>query len=167
MICRIFKSHHILPALLTRQSQQVNCPLPPSQCCTSKCRWHRLLGTFRNLGISIPGGAGLFSHLQADLRCTGRVPLNPEVHIELAGCRRIVHSTQEHPTHILEAISPSPTWLGTSDVCNTGMGGVFWWPDGHPHVWRHRWPEELPKYIVYFQKHEGNYDINKIDIAAH
>ena len=78
-----------------------------------------------------------------------------------------MRSLQDHPTHILEVIHPSSTWFRDSDVYNTVMGGVFGWLDGHSHIWRHRWHANPSKCLLSFQKHEGNHEINNIEISAH
>ena len=51
---------------------------------TSAKKWYRLLGILRSVVDILPGGMGLFCHLQnALLEHTGCIPLSERVHNEL------------------------------------------------------------------------------------
>ena len=68
---------------------------------------------------------------------------------------------------MLEVVPPPPTCFGSSDASNTGMGGVFWGSDGHPHIWRHQWLSKIPARLVSFQNPTGDRNINEIYLAFH
>ena len=58
---------------------------------TSAKKWYRLLGILRSVVDILPGGMGLFCHLQkALLEHTGRIPLSDSVHNVLVDWRRLV-----------------------------------------------------------------------------
>jgi hypothetical protein len=70
----------------------------------AKKQWHQLLGELRSMTLAIPGGTGMFSHLQEALRLhdKSRVKLTQAVHDQLADFEFFTRSLSERPTRIAE-----------------------------------------------------------------
>ena len=80
---------------------------------------------------AIPGGKGLFCHLQAALRAhTGRTLLAPAVHNKLDYWRRIIAALRSRPYHMVEVVFQDLTNLGARNAYRYGMCGVFRGPNG-------------------------------------
>ena len=80
---------------------------------TSAKKWYRLLGILRSVVDILPGGMGLFCHLQnALIEHTGRIPISERVHNELDDWQRLVHSFSTRKTHMMEVLPPDATTEG-------------------------------------------------------
>eukprot|EP00957_Ditylum_brightwellii_P203892 15336693-Ditylum_brightwellii.AAC.1 len=110
---------------------------------TSRNKWSRLVGSLRSIVPAITGGIGLFSLLQARLSGTcGRIRLTAKVHAELDDWRVLLHSLAARPTHIHEIVPLGATAFGYHDASGTALGGVYFLPDGTPHLWQELLPRE-------------------------
>ena len=93
---------------------------------TSAKKWYRLLGILRSVVDVLPGGMGLFCHLQnALLEHKGRIPLSDRVHNELDDWRRLVYSLATRKTNMMEVLPPDATTEGCHDACGKFMGVFF------------------------------------------
>jgi hypothetical protein len=87
-------------------------------------QWHQLLGELRSMTLAIPGGTGLFSHLQEALRMNdrSRVKLTQAVHDQLADFESLTRSLGDRPTRIAEIVPTEPTHVGACDAARSGTG---------------------------------------------
>lgn len=87
-------------------------------------QWHQLLGELRSMTLAIPGGTGMFSHLQNALRHSdkSRVKLNKDVHNQLADFEHLTNNLGERPTRIAEVVPAEPSHIGACDAARGGMG---------------------------------------------
>jgi hypothetical protein len=119
-------------------------------------QWYQLLGELRSMTPAIPGGMGVFSHLQESLRLNdnSRVKLTQAVDDQLADFECLTRSLSERPTRIAEIVPTEPTHVGACDAARPGMGGV-WVPPLQsssslpsettpPTVWREPFPPAPP-----------------------
>ncbi|MGH7974697.1 MAG: hypothetical protein ACREBR_04165 [bacterium] len=88
----------------------------PGQKRTSRRKWQQLLGELRSMVLAIPGGRGLFSHLQSALRSTGRIRLSTPLHDELRDWRWLIGDLAGRPTRIAETIPSHPHYVGACDA---------------------------------------------------
>ncbi|MGH7974557.1 MAG: hypothetical protein ACREBR_03440 [bacterium] len=105
----------------------------PAQKRTSRRKWQKILGELRSMVLAVPGGHGLFSHLQAALRSKGRVSLSKPLHDEIVDWRWLVGDLADRPTRIAETILTPPLYVGACDASAAGMGGV-WLPPTKMHL---------------------------------
>jgi hypothetical protein len=125
-------------------------------------QWYQLLGELRSMTLVIPGGMGVFSHLQESLRLNdnSRVKLTQAVDDQLADFEFLTRSLSERPTRIAEIVPTEPTHVGACDAARPGMGGV-WVPPLQsssslpsettpPIVWREPFPHHIQSSLVSF-----------------
>ena len=89
-------------------------------------KWHQLLGELRSMTLAIPGGTGMFSHLQNALRHSdkSRVKLTQDVHDQLADFEYLTTNLGQRPTRIAEVVPATPSHIGSCDAARGGMGCV-------------------------------------------
>jgi hypothetical protein len=98
--------------------------------------WQCFLGELRSMAIALPGGRGLFSHLQEAFRHVthGRVRLDTHAQAAIDDFWTIANSVMARPTHFSELVyarTPlSP--LGACDASGKGMGGIWLPPATQP-----------------------------------
>jgi hypothetical protein len=92
------------------------------------------------MSAALPGARGLFSILQESLSKADRhrVRLNDRVWDTVADFRAIADSLTTRPTRLQELVpAPQAHFLGASDACLQGMGGVWFSPLlNKPLLWR-------------------------------
>jgi hypothetical protein len=141
-------------------------------------QWHQLLGELRSMTLAIPGGTGMFSHLQEALRVNdkSRVKLTQAVHDQLADFEFLTRSLSERPTRIAEIVPTEPTHVGACDAALTGMGGV-WIPPSRslpssggvpppPLVWREPFPQCIQDDLVSFANPNGSITNSDLELAG-
>lgn len=133
--------------------------------------WHRFLGELRSMCLAIPGGHGLFSHLQQAL-CTSdkrRVRLNMAVQQEVADWLALASSIAARPTHLHELFPGPATFVGAHDAAQSGMGGV--WlppsPDQPGLAWRWPLPNEFQCRLVSSTNRKGDITNSHLELAGH
>ena len=135
--------------------------------------WHHLLGEIRSMSPALPGSRGLFSVLQESLGRANRnrVRIITRVRHMAADFRGIADSLTERPTRLQELVPTAPTYVGASDACGQGMGGVWFHTSPcvvHPPVlWRQpfdcRAQREL---ITAAQPSNGTISISDLELMA-
>jgi hypothetical protein len=141
-------------------------------------QWYQLLGELRSMTLAIPGGTGMFSHLQEALRLNdkSRVKLTQAVHDQLADFEFLTHSLSDRPTRIAEVVPTEPTHVGASDAARPGMGGV-WVPPIQssptlspeampPLVWRQPFPDHIQASLVSFANPKGSITNSDLELAG-
>jgi len=134
-------------------------------------KWHRLLGELRSMCLAIPGGRGLFSHLQLALTTADRkrVRLNTSVQHELKDWLTLAHSVTSRPTHLSELFPGPASFVGAHDASGNGMGGVWFPPDSsNPCIaWRWPLPDDLRARLVTSDNPSGDISNSHLELAGH
>ena len=115
-----------LPAhRLDRLYELLDCLQPPRKRISVKL-WHQLLGELRSMSPALPGSRGLFSVLQESLGQAdrNRVRITTRVRHMAADFRSIADSLTARPTRLQELVPTTLTYVGASDACGLGMGGL-------------------------------------------
>jgi hypothetical protein len=141
-------------------------------------QWYQLLGELRSMTLAIPGGTGMFSHLQEALRLKdkSRVKLNRAVHDQLADLEFLTQSLGDRPTRIAEIVPTEPTHVGACDAARPGMGGVWVPPPPSasslpsetipPMVWRESFPRNIQDSLVSFANPHGSITNSDLELAG-
>jgi hypothetical protein len=140
--------------------------------------WQQLLGELRSMVLAIPGGEGLFSHLQGAIRQSAqkRVRLTTLVHHQLADFKFLADDLGRRPTRIAEIVPTDATHVGASDASRGGMGGV-WLPPPMaqrlpgvtyppPLVWREAFPKAVQLDLVSFENPLGSISNSDLELAG-
>ncbi len=132
--------------------------------------WQQLLGELRSMSPALPGSRGLFSLLQAALSKAdrNRVRVSPHVWHMASDFRAIADTLVSRPTRLRELVPMTPTYIGASDACQQGMGGV-WFSSRHPMapvVWRQRFPTAVVHAMVTFDNPRGSISISDLELTA-
>jgi hypothetical protein len=134
-------------------------------------KWHRLLGELRSMCLALPGGPGLFSHLQAAFRTADkkRVRITPSVQQALDDWRILAHSVTSRPTHLHELFPGPATFVGAHDASLQGMGGIWFPPDDtSPCIaWRWPLPPHLQHRLVTYENPSGDLNNSQLELAGH
>ena len=134
-------------------------------------RWQRFLGELRSMCLAIPGGRGLFSHLQQALRTSDkrRVRLNTAVQQELADWITLARSVATRPTYLHELFPGPATFVGAHDAAKSGMGGVWFPPDSLAPclAWRWQLPPNFQQRLVSSSNPHGDITNSHLELAGH
>ncbi|KAL7576529.1 hypothetical protein ACA910_018027 [Epithemia clementina (nom. ined.)] len=133
---------------------------------------HQLLGELRSMVLGVPGGQGLFSHLQVALtRCDHhRVKLHAEAQHAIADFLLLAHDLTQRPTRLTELFPATPPHhVGACDAALPGMGGV-WLPgpaDSHPPlVWRQPFAPSVQNNLVSQSHPTGTVTNSDLELAG-
>ena len=132
--------------------------------------FQKLAGKLVHASMGIPKGAALLSPIYKALQRTVEfVTITDKIRQCLVDWRFILQLIHSRPTSVLELTPQLPWFIGYSDACNTGVGGV--WTDGargllNPIVWRLQWPEDITNSIVSDQNPDGSITINDLELAG-
>jgi hypothetical protein len=127
--------------------------------------------------LAIPGGQGLFSHLQSVLlhatnpKPSDRLCLPQCVHDQLNDIWWIANSLNAQPTRWAEIVDSSPAFIGTVDASGLGMGGT-WISCTHaaPLLWHHRFDATISNRLVSTDNPTGlltNLDLEQLALTCH
>jgi hypothetical protein len=128
--------------------------------------------------LAIPGGCGLFSHLQLALCHTNRtrVRLTQQVQDQLEDFWELAQDVTSRPTHISEIIPTTPTQVGACDAAKSGVGGVWLPPDYSPHevnpaqlppiLWHATWPAHIQSQLVTDANPHGTLTNSDLELAG-
>ena len=156
------------PHRLERLYELLDAISPPHKRVSVK-RWHQLLGELRSMAPALPGARGLFSILQDSLKRAdqNRVRVTKYVWDMAADFRVIADSLQARPTRLRELVPGSPAFLGASDACIHGMGGVWFSPNqSTPILWRQRYPQSVQAALITSAQPRGTISISDLELAA-
>ena len=144
--------------------------LQPPRKRVSVKQWHQLLGGLRSMAPALPGARGLFSLLQespgrADKH---RVRITKAVQHMALDFRAIADSLQARPTRLRELVPTAPAYIGASDACAVGMGGVWFStdPTTAPIVWRQPFDLAIQHQLVFLERPLGALSISDLELAA-
>ena len=159
------------PHRLARLYELLDLIRPPRKRVSVKV-WHQLLGELRSMSAALPGARGLFSILQDSLSKAdrNRVRLTAQVWDTVADFRAIADSLHNRPTRIHELVpAVNAHYIGASDACQRGMGGVWFDESAAPHapiVWRYAFPSPIQNAMVTPTNPNGTISISDLELAA-
>ena len=121
-------------------------------------------GSLQHAAFGLPGGSGLFSPIQHALK---RSKLWVKVTSQLTECFHdwgaIIKHMRKHSTSILQLVKHFPHYIGYSDSCRLGTGGVV--APGldfiPPTLWQFQWPQHI---VDLFD--QGKLTINDLELAG-
>ena len=134
--------------------------------------WHKLLGELRSMVLAIPGGQGLFSHLQLAF-CTEdkkRLCLHKHVQDQLEDFYALATSVADRPTRLAELFPSDPSHLGACDASGLGMGGIWFHHSSTglitPKAWRYEWPPDISAALVSDDNPNGTITNSDLELAG-
>ena len=128
------------------------------------------IGKCQHACLGIPGGTAFMGPLYRALHATKRAnkssvqihPKSPQ-HRALMDLRTIFKLIGAKPIRCKQLIPGTPHYVGYTDACKYGAGGI--WLSGtatlHPIVWRHKWPPEVVR-----RYEQGLITINDLEMAG-
>ena len=121
--------------------------------------------------LALPGGRGLFSHLQHALRTSDkkRVRINSAVQQTLSDWLALARSVTSRPTYLHELFPGPVSFVGTHDASGSGFGGVWFPPDDtKPGIaWRWQLPVSLRTRLVTHDNPTGDITNSQLELAGH
>ena len=161
---------HLPPHRLARILEVLSWLLPPHKRLTVK-RWHQVLGELRSMSPALPGTRGLFSVLQAALQHTERhrVRITARIHALALDFLALVNSVHQRPTRLAELVPTSPSDVGACDVCQIGMGGVWFDFLDHnaaPILWRQKFSAAVAESLITSQNPTGTLSISDLELTG-
>lgn len=131
--------------------------------------FQKLAGRLQHASFGIPGGNGLFSPIQAAMRNDPEwIKVSEELKIILQDWRYIVKYMGTHPTSLFQLVPQYPSYIGYTDACFLGCGGV--WCSGlkslEPCLWQYEWPEEIKAQIQTPTNPKGLFTINDLELLG-
>ena len=146
--------------LIKRILQRATCPLK---------RFQELAGKLQHASLGLPGGAGLFSPLQMAMRGLPKlIIIDHYLQVALADWRTIIQHLSSTPTPVHHLVPDYPDYVGYSDACRLGMGGV--WCSGlqplSPFVWQVEFPTNIQQALITTDNPSGTITINDLELAA-
>ncbi len=129
----------------------------------------KLVGTLQHASLAMPGGWGLFSPLTMAMKGKPkRVKITPIVRQTLLDWRTIIRQIAQNPTHVLQLVDGYPDYIGYSDACKLGAGGVWFGvtEDIGYHVWRMEFPKDLQDELCTSDNPNGKLTMNDFELAG-
>jgi hypothetical protein len=158
------------PHRLDRLYELLNLIRPPKKRVSVKV-WHQLLGELRSMAAALPGARGLFSALQ-DALCKAdrnRVRITRQAWEVVEDFTAIADALRHRPTRLQELVPTAPAYVGASDACQHGMGGVWFSttdPTQPPVLWRQPFPLQVREALVTADNPRGTVSISDLELTA-
>ena len=132
-------------------------------------KFQSLAGKLQHASLGIPGGEGLFSPIQMAMHNNPKfINITPHLRQILTDWRYMIHYLQLHPTSVLQLIVEYPNYLGYSDACKIGAGGI--WTSGtspmDPILWQFEWPQDIQNNLVTSTNRTGTITMNDLELAG-
>ena len=126
-------------------------------------RLQELTGRLQHASFGIPGGQGLFSPF--DQALAGNKPfitITTDLQVALTDWIQLIRQMKSTPTHVCQLTPDYPSYIGYSDSCKAGTGGI--WTSGtkgiKPIVWHLPFPEEVQKLLCTEHNPNGSITMN-------
>ena len=129
----------------------------------------QLAGNLQHASFAMPGGWGLFSPIQASLMGDPKfIEITPELNECLADWKTIVKHIKNNPTHVLQLVDGYPDYLGYTDACKKGAGGVWMGvtEDIGFVTWRVEFPEDIQNELCTSENPKGSITMNDLELAG-
>jgi hypothetical protein len=132
-------------------------------------KFQKLTGKLQHASFGIPGGTSLFSPLQRAMASNPDfVNITNELIIILTDWRYMIQFLHKHPTSVLQLTVELPNYIGYSDSCGIGTGGV--WTSGTsslaPLLWQLEWPQDIQENLVTATNKSGTITMNDLELAG-
>ena len=119
---------------------------------------------------ALPRTRGFFSVLQAALQYTERhrVRITTRIHALAQDFVALVNSVHQQPTRLAELVPTSPSVVGACDVCQIGMGGVWFDaldPNAAPILWRQKFPAAVAESLITSPNPTGTLSISDLELT--
>ena len=117
----------------------------------------------------MPGGWGLFSPIQMAMRGNPRhIKITPFLAETLKDWKIIIKEITKIPTHVLQLVDGYPDFLGYSDACKLGCGGIWMGitEDIGYIVWRVEFPQDIQNELVTWSNLDGTITISDLELAG-
>ena len=125
---------------------------------------YAIAGSLEHASFGIPGGAGLFSPIQQALKGSAQwIKVTTNLSTCFQDWGAIIKHMAKTPTHVQQLVKGLPDYVGFSDSCKIGTGGV--WSSGCisivPILWSLEWPEDIKQLFI-----DGILSINDLELAG-
>ena len=128
-----------------------------------------LAGRLQHASFAMPAGWGLFSPLSMAMAGSPKyIKISPLLKETLQDWRTVVRQLCSIPTHVLQLTAAYPDYLGYSDSCKTGVGGVWMGvsKDIGFFVWRLEWPKDIQDALCTGSNPNGTITMNDLELAG-
>ena len=132
-------------------------------------RFQKIAGKLQHASYAMPGGWGLFSPIQMAMRGNPRhVKITPFLAETLKDWKIIIKEIAKIPTHVLQLVDGYPDFLGYSDACKRGCGGIWMGitEDIGYVVWRVEFPQDIQDALVTWSNLDGTITISDLELAG-
>ncbi len=130
-------------------------------------RMQKIAGKLQHAAYAIPGGWGLFSPIQMAIKGSPRtIAMTPFLSETLKDWKLIIKEVTIQPTHVLQLVDGYLDFLGYSDACKAGCGGVWMGvtEDIGFVVWRVEFPITVQNDLVTWSNCNGTITINDLEL---
>ena len=132
-------------------------------------KFQRITGKLQHASFGIPNGRSLFSPIQrAMANNPSFINMTQELKTILEDWQHIIKHMKTTPSSVLQLVINYPDYLGHSDSCGIGTGGV--WTSGlksiKPFLWQLRWPDDIIKSLISAGNPNGHITINDLELAG-
>ena len=132
-------------------------------------KFQKIAGKLQHASFGIPGGKGLFSPLQMALHGSPQfITITDTLKSIFTDWKYIINYMKNNLTSVQQLVPKYPSYLGYSDACKLGAGGV--WCSGteplQPFLWQVAWPADIQEAIITDQNPNGSLTINDLELAG-
>jgi hypothetical protein len=133
-------------------------------------KYQKIAGKLQHAAFGIPCGRALFSPIQEAMRHNPEfIPLTNDLRQIFSDWQYMIKFMMNHPTSVLQLVVHFPDYIGYSDACGLGAGGV--WTDGmkkvpRPFLWQVEWPTDIKNSLVSSSNPTGTITINDLELAG-
>ena len=131
--------------------------------------YQKISGKLQHSSFGMPEGRGLFGPIQKSMAgITSFIILKPSIKIFLNDWRSIVTQLSAQPTSVLQIVQELPSYVGYSDVCKLGAGGVCvsGMKNLTPFLWQLEWPQDVQYALISDTNPQGHIIINDLELAG-
>lgn len=132
-------------------------------------KYQKLAGKLQHASFGLPGGPGLFSPIDVAMKGEPTIiTLSPALRTCLMDWRYFIKFMGKNPTLVLQLTKQFPNYIGFSDACRLGAGGVLSRGSSilYPVVWQVKWPPDIINRLVSQQNPQGDLTINNLELAG-
>lgn len=132
-------------------------------------KFQKMAGKLQHASFGLPGGTSLFSPIQRAMAGDPDfINITPDIKQVLQDWRYIIQIMMKQPTSVLQLVVNYPDYIGYSDACRLGAGGI--WCSGlktlQPFLWQLRWPNDVINRLVTVDNPTGDLSINDLELAG-
>lgn len=131
--------------------------------------FQQLAGKLQHAAFGIPGGPGLFSQIDRAMHGDPQmIPLTPTIKECLSDWRYLIQHLSQTPTHVCQLCKDMPHYIGYSNACGLGAGGVLCRGTDtlFPVMWQLRWPPDIIDQVTSATNKSGDISINDLELVG-